>query len=265
MRRLFAFFLRDFRIARSYSLNFVLLGVASGMSLVTLYFLSRALGDSPAFRAATGTSDYFSFALVGVSVATALRAVQTSFSSRLREAQTDGSLEVLLSAPLSTFQVVASLAVYPVVLSVVAEAGVLGVGALLGARLSVNFVGLVVTTLLSFAAFMPLGLLSAAYTLVFKRGDPFSFVVDALSYLFSGVLYPVAVLPPLFQLGAQILPATHALAALRKALLEDAPFSAFLRPWGALALTASVLWPLALLALSAARRHVERAGTLPQA
>jgi ABC-2 type transport system permease protein len=261
--RWWAFLRRDLQIAASYRTDLALTAVGGLITLTACYFLARTVGDSPALR---GHGDYFSFALVGVAVASSLRSLQTSFASRLRESQNDGSLETLLAAPLSTFQVVTGLAAYPIVSALVRALAFLAAGAwLFDAHLHVSPLAFAVSLLASLLAFGALGLLSAAFVLVFKRGDPFSYALDMASYLLCGVIYPVEVLPEGLQRVSRLLPATHALEALRASGLHGEPLSAVLPSLGALAAFSAVLWPLAALALTWARRHVERAGTLGHA
>jgi ABC-2 type transport system permease protein len=263
MRLLLAFLRRDLRIATAYRLNALLL-VSGGLFTLTLfYFLARTVGEAPLVRGRYG-ADYFSFALVGLATAALLRALQLGFGGAVRAAQNDGSLEPLLGAPLSTLHVVTLMGAWPVANALLRSLGLLAFGALLfGARLHLHPVSFVVTLLLSALTFCALGLLSAAFVLVFKRGDPFTYALDSLSYLFAGVLYPTEVLPPLLRVLARFLPATHALHGLREATLRGASPAQLLPTWTALLAFCLVLWPLAALALSAARRHVEQAGTLP--
>jgi ABC-2 type transport system permease protein len=263
MRRVLAFLRRDLRMATAYRLNALLL-VSGGLFTLTLfYFLARTVGEAPLVRGHYG-ADYFSFALVGLATAALLRALQTGFSGAVRAAQNDGSLEPLLAAPLSTFHVVTLMGAWPVAQALLRSVGLLGFGVLLfGARLHLHPASFLLTLVLSALTFCALGLLSAAFVLVFKRGDPFTYALDSLSYLFAGVLYPTEVLPPLLRTAARFLPATHALQGLRASALRGAGPSELLPTWAALLTFCLVLWPLAAWAVSAARRHVEQAGTLP--
>lgn len=261
-RLLWAFLLRDLRIAASYPLSLLLVAVGGLITLTVFYFLAKTVGQ-PAALQQYGL-DYFSFALVGFAVAACLRAVQTSFSQKLREAQTDGSLELLLAAPLRTVQTISLLALYPILSALLRSAALVGLGTLLGARVSTNPVGFGLTLLIAMLPFGALGLLSAAVVLTFKRGDPFTFALDAASYLLCGVIYPVEVLPPALQWVSRLLPATYALRALRATGRPGTTNLDLLPDWGILALFALVLWPAASAALSWARRRVEQTGTLPQ-
>jgi ABC-2 type transport system permease protein len=99
--------------------------------------------------------------------------------------------------------------------------------------------------------------------LIFKRSDPVTYLLDTANYILCGVIYPVEVLPAPLQSLAKLLPATHALSALRAAGLSGAGIPSLLPAWGILAAFAALLWPAAAVALAAARRHLERTGTLP--
>ncbi|HXN41326.1 MAG TPA: hypothetical protein VN918_06020, partial [Myxococcaceae bacterium] len=109
---LWAFLRRDFQIASSYRTS-LLLAIAGGLfTLTAFHFLAQMVGAAPMLQAYG--ADYFSFALLGLAVASALRSLQTNFAMRLRESQADGSLEILLLAPVSTFRVIVCLAGFSV-------------------------------------------------------------------------------------------------------------------------------------------------------
>ncbi len=262
MSLVWAFIRRDFRIAASYPANFLFILVGGLISLTVFYFLAKTMGEPTALR--RFGIDYFSFALMGIAIATCLRSMQTSFAIRVRESQADGSLEILLSAPLPTFQIIGYLALYPIASAVLRALALIFCGSLLGARLDLNPIAFLGTLVISMVPFAALGLISAAVVLVFKRADPLAFALDAASYLLCGVIYPVEVLPPALQWASKLLPATYALGALRASGLKAAGISQLLPAWGALALFSIVLWPAAAVALAWARHRAERTGTLPQ-
>ena len=262
MRRARAFFIRDLRIAASYPASFALTLVGGVVTLTVFYFLARTIGQAQ--LPARYGSDYFSFALVGISMASALRSIQTSFAQRVKEAQSDGSLELLLASPLSTFRAIAYLSLYPTALAMFRAFALMAAGTyFFGAHFTMHWAGLIGSLALGILTFVPLGLLSAAFVLTFKRGDPFTYLLDVTSYLFAGVLYPVEILPVALQKLSLFLPATHALAALRLSSLSGHSPRALFGEWAVLLAFAVLLWPIAAIALSLARRHVEHTGTLP--
>jgi ABC-2 type transport system permease protein len=262
VRLLLAFLRRDLKIAASYPASLLFAGIGGVVTLTTFHFLGQTVGPSPLLAGRHG-GDYFSFALLGVAVAAALRSVQTSFAQRLREAQTDGSLEVLLSSPKSTFHIISLLAAYPILSALARSLLLLAVGHwMFGANLEIDPLAFAASLLLSLAAFGALGLVSAAFVLSFKRGDPFSYLLDVVTYLLSGVIYPVEVLPPFLQKISSLLPATWALRALRASSLKAATLPDIARELAILLGITLVLWPIAAWVLNFSRRWSEKAGTL---
>jgi len=76
--------------------------------------------------------------------------------------------------------------------------------------------------LLTFFAFLTIGMLSASFVIIFKRGDPIGYVFGWSSFLFGGVLFPVEVLPAPLPLLSNLLPITHAAKGVRELLLARA-------------------------------------------
>lgn len=258
-----AFFRRDFLLDLSYRANF-LFALASGIfAIATFHFLSLTVGAGALSMARYG-GDYFTFALVGVAVMGVLRSALTQMASRVREAQVSGTLEAVLASPLSPAGAIVLSSIYP--LGGAALRGLLLLlagGALFGADLEgVNAGAAVVVLLLSLACFLALGVLSAAFTLRFKRGDPIATALDWASALLSGVVYPVEVLPRELQQASRLLPTTHALEAFRGALIRGASLAELAPSLVWLAAFAAVVLPIALLAFRFAVRRAEEDGTL---
>jgi ABC-2 type transport system permease protein len=72
--------------------------------------------------------------------------------------------------------------------------------------------------------FSGLGILSASFIIILKRGSPISWLFGWLSWLLGGVLYPVAVLPDWLRQISVLLPITYAIEGMRAALLRSAPW-----------------------------------------
>jgi len=258
-----AFLRRDVLVDFSYrgSLVFKLAGAL--FSLWSLYFLGEAVGNSsPWFH-----GDFFRFALVGVSITVPMRAGMAGVTGRVRELQLMGGLETLASAPVSPFGSVLLLALYPLLTAIFQGALMLFLGMLLfGARFpGASVLGAASGLALGMAAYLGLGILSASFVVIFKRGDPVAWAVDALTFLVSGIFYPVEVLPRFLHPVAALVPATHALRALRRSLLEGAGVASLAGELAALAAFAAVLLPLSAVVLRLALRRAARDGSLGQA
>jgi ABC-2 type transport system permease protein len=117
---------------------------------------------------------------------------------------------------------------------------------------------------LSLLAHLPLGIFSASFLLVFKRGDPVTSLVGSLSSLLGGVYFPLAVLPGWLQTVSFFLPFTHALEGLRQAVLNGRSLLELSTQVAVLSIFAIVLLPLSLMVFTYAIHQAKRLGTLSQ-
>jgi len=127
---------------------------------------------------------------------------------------------------------------------------------------SANWPGAILVLLMSVLAFAGLGVLSASYLLLFKRGNPAKWAVIGISAVVGGMMYPVSVLPGVLQRLARLLPLTYSLEGMRAALLGRASIVELWPSLRALLLFAIVLLPLSFAAFSWALRRTKITGTL---
>ena len=106
------------------------------------------------------------------------------------------------------------------------------------------------------------GMLSAASTLVFKRGDPLLWLFASLSWLLGGVFFPVSLLPRMLQWMSALLPIRYALNALRATLLSGASFGDVQGDLSVLVAIAVLGIPLSAYLVHAGTIRVKRNGTL---
>ena len=270
MRRLFtlvaAFLRRAAIIDFSYRGSFVFTTASLVFSLWTLFFLARTFGPSASPHLAVSGGDYFRFALIGLAFALPLRMGASGVSQRVRELQFSGALESLIAAPVSPFAAILLHVLYPLLNSLLRSLLVVLLGVLVfGAELpNASWGAGLVTLLAGMSAYLGFGILSASFVIVFKRGDPVAWALDAATFLLSGIIYPVQVLPPLLQDASQLVPATHALRALRRAFLQGATLAELSQEIGILLGFAVVVLPFSALVLRLALRRAARDGTLGQ-
>ncbi|HYL99189.1 MAG TPA: ABC transporter permease, partial [Blastocatellia bacterium] len=127
---------------------------------------------------------------------------------------------------------------------------------------SANWLGAVVILLASILAFAGLGVLSASYQILFKRGNPAKWIVLGVSGLVGGMMYPVAILPQPLQILARLIPVTYSLEGMRAALLSGAGWSELWPSVAALLIFAAILLPLSFAIFAWALRRTKITGTL---
>jgi len=222
------------------------------------FFLARVIGDRP-FE----SYEPFAFILVGMAVNGYMTTSMACFSYAVRGNQPAATLKAVLATQTSPLAFMLFSSTYPMLRAAVDAGLYLLAGAVMGVSLSrVNVLAVLILFLLSVAAFSSIGICSATFTLLFKRGDPLLWLFGGLSWLLGGVFYPVHVLPPLLKHAAQLLPITHALEGMRAALLIGAPLRDLMPQIGILALFALLGLPLSLLAFDYAVRRAKVTGSL---
>ena len=264
LRDLFLFFLRDLRIARTYRSPFVLEVIEALFAAAMFFYVARFV-DSPELRASLPQGkSYFAYALVGFVFFDYLSAAMDTFDQTLMEARDAGTLEPLLVTQVTLPVILVGSALYPFVSTTLRIAVYLGWGAVLfGFPLSAaNWISVTMVIFATLLAFSALGIFSASYLLLFKRGNPAKWFILGISSVVGGMLFPITILPDWLQLIAHLNPITYALDAMRAALLDGANLFTIWRPLLVLILSAAVLLPLSMATFSWALRRTKINGTL---
>lgn len=264
LRKIAAFFWRDFSIVRGYRAALVLELVQTLFGVATFFYLSRFVESPQLERALPAGSNYFAFALVGFAFFDYMTVAFTAFDASIEEARQNRTLEALLVTQTPLQVILAGSAVYPFFALALRTCVYFAWGALFFdfAPHAANWPGAVVVLLASILAFSGLGILSAAYQVLFKRGNPAKWLLLGVSGLLGGMMYPVAVLPGPLQMVARLIPITYSLEGMRAALLAGAPWSRLLPSIAALLIFAVVLIPLSFAVFGWALRRTKITGTL---
>ena len=253
-----AFFKRDLLVDLSYKLSFALEAVHILIAIAAFFFLSRLLDA----RTLQGY-DSFAFVLVGLAVNAYMTTCLICFTQVVRDSQVSGTLKAVLVTPTSPRQFLAFSSLYPLSRAAL-DAAVYGAGGLaFGLSLArVNPVPAILLFVGSVLAFSSIGMISAAFIVIFKRGDPLLWLFGSGSWLLGGVMYPTDVLPQWLRPLAEFLPITHALRGLRAALLADASLGTVVTELGVLALFAAVGLPASVAIFEFGLRRARMTGTL---
>lgn len=264
VRTLWAFFRRDALIHTSYKAGFLmdLLGVF--FTAATYYFVAKLFGAAAApFLSAYG-GDYFAFVLIGVAFAAYQNVGLNSFSQSLRQEQFLNTLEPLLATPVSTPQFLVGSSLWDFLYATLRVALYLAVGAgFFGFHLGrANLAPALAVLGLTLAAFMGLGVFAASFIMLFKRGNPVTWILESTSNLLGGVYFPLAALPLGLKKAALFVPMTHSLEGLRRTLLMGAGWREIAPQLIWLSGFVVVMWPIGILAFTRSVRRARADGTL---
>lgn len=259
-----AFLRCELAMLARYRLHLLTRGMSFLFAVVSMYFFARFVGAAANKHLDPYGGGYLAFGLLGLLLSELQHVGVTALGERVRQAQLMGFLEAELASPAPPWMVLGASPLYEFGVALLRSAAYLvGAALLLGVRFDraqpASVLLVIPFVLLAFAG---LGLLAAAGTMLTRRSNPLATVLGAASMFLSGVLYPVTVLPPGLRALGRFLPLTHALEALRLALLAGASPRALAPSLGALALFGGILTPAGLALFTYALRRARVDGSL---
>lgn len=253
-----AFLRRDWLYETTYRGMMLLQVLGITGSLVIFYSIGRLVGDSNAALEPYG-GEYFPFALIGLVVSDFFAVGLRAYSTRLRLAQTTGTLEAMFLTQTARRSVLVYSGTWDILVATARLAVALVIGTLfLDVRFDVDVLATIILGVLSLASFVALGLIAAALILVIKRGDAVASLGNIIATVFAGALFPIALLPDWLRWVAYILPLHYSLDGLRKATLVGADVGSLTTNLLALLVSAIVLAPASIILMNWAIRLVQR-------
>ncbi|MCW5959618.1 MAG: ABC transporter permease [Pyrinomonadaceae bacterium] len=269
LRRVRAFIIRDFQLALSYRVEFFIKIIWILGIVTTFFFISRIFGSSPLARYDQWQNPLAAW-LTGMAMLNYFLVGFSSLANAIRQEQMQGTLESVLLTPISVPTVVVSSSAWAYVEATFNSFLYLFFGWLFfnvqyrGSFL-LAFLFLALTTLVLAC----LGILSASFTMAFKRGDPFAILLGAGTALFSGVFFPKEMLQEsLGQTGGKALsyinPSTHGLDGIRAVLIQGKGLSEVETPLITLIAFLVILLPFSLWVFGNAIKRAKREGSLIQ-
>ena len=259
-----AFLRRDWKVARSSRLQFVLDLATIPLALGLFFFLSRLVDTSALAAEGDLQQGYFAFAAVGIAVLRMVQLALTSFSVKLRNEQTTGTFEALLASPVTPSVVVLGSAAFEILRAMVIGLVTLGVAMLFGVRFNLSatsFIGILVGLPALIATFAAVGVAVAACAVIFKQITALLGLITTALARLTGVYFPTDVLPTPLEVIAESLPFTWGIDVLRSALLQGELAGTRL---GMLVGFAVVSLPVSLWLFGLSIDHARRRGSLTQ-
>jgi ABC-2 type transport system permease protein len=266
--RVRAFVVRDFQLAVSYRLEFFMRLLSILFVTTTLYFIAQIFASGfstpygqwrDPFLAWITALPFLNYFMVGFS----------SLANAIRSEQAQGTLEGVLMTPINIPTLIVSSSAWDFVQATFHSFLYLFFGAaLFGVEYRGSFLLAVLFLLLTTLVLASLGILSASFAMVFKRGDPFGVIIGTGSALFSGVFFPTQLLNRVGgdALGgvSRLIPTTHGIEGIRRVLIEGKGFAEVRDPLVTLLVFLAVLLPFSLWVFTRAVRRAKREGSLIQ-
>ena len=263
LRRVRAFVVRDFQLAVSYRLEFFLRILTILLVVTTFYFVSRIFAGS--VTEYSQWRDPLAAWITGLAVLNYFMTGFSSLANAIRSEQMQGTLESVLLSPISVPTLIVSSSAWDLVLATFHSSLYFFFGWLFfDVRFRGNFLLALLFLVLTTLVLACVGILSASFAMVFKRGDPLSILLGTGSALFSGVFFPTQMLGTVFGAVSRVLPPTYGLDGIRRVLIEGQGLSQVGEPLLTLLLFLGVLLPFSLWVFGRAVRRAKREGSLIQ-
>jgi ABC-2 type transport system permease protein len=260
------FIKRGFLSMLSYRTALLIGLLSSFVSILQFGFMAKFIsqGGNPPLLAQYG-GNLLAYLIIGSAFTGFVGVSLNSFQSAIRGEQQMGTLEYLLMSDTPLGAILLYSALWNFLYTLVNTAILfLFVTALFDVPLSINLLAAGTILFLTVLSLSGIGLMSAGMIMVTKRGAPINWIFTTLTGLLSGVLFPVEILPEYLRAVSYILPTTHALKALRLALIRGVSFSGIMPEITFLIITSCFTIPLGLLAFNLGFNKARRAGSLGQ-
>jgi ABC-2 type transport system permease protein len=263
LRRVRAFVVRDFQLAVSYRLEFLLRILTILFVVTTFYFVSKIFTGS--VTDFTQWRNPLAAWITGLAVLNYFMTGFSSLANAIRSEQMQGTLESVLLSPINVPTLLVSSSAWDLVLATFHSSLYLFFGWLFfDVHYQGSFLLALLFLMLTTLVLACIGILSASFAMVFKRGDPFAILLGTGSALFSGVFFPTQLLGKGFRAISRFLPPTYGLDGIRRVLIEGQGFSQVREPLMALLIFLAALIPFSLWVFSRAIRKAKREGSLIQ-
>jgi ABC-2 type transport system permease protein len=238
------------------------------VSIAIYYFLSLQVQPSQLAASGYGTS-YLAFSLIGIAFANYLWFCINRISHSIQGEIREGTFETVASSPIKMRSYLFGQAGRGFLVGLYYMIGALAVG-VFGFNAPLHFEPAAILTsvlvlIVMILSHLGLGILVAGIVLVYKQGDPVTFMISLFMEFFAGALFPLRLLNnyPLLAIASELMPYTYALDALRKSLITGATLANqdILFDIGVLIIYAIILLPLGLWSFRAGFDKIRNEGT----
>jgi ABC-type polysaccharide/polyol phosphate export permease len=267
MGKAFALIQASWRTQRSYRVSIVLSILSLGVTVLPVYFVSKALQPYAAESIATQGGNYFGFLVIGFIALIFVSTTVSSIPDAVGSGIGTGTLEALLSTRASIPSLLAGMVGYSFLWTAVKALLFLALAMVLGLHLSfaASLSGVFILVLIVIAH-IPFALIAASLVLAFRTTGQIPSVIMIASGLLGGVYWSMTakIIPPWVHAIANWVPLAPGLRALRQTLLNGASLTSVMPDVLLLVGFIVMLNAIGFLTFVEALRYARRTGTLAQ-
>lgn len=255
---------KEFLCETSYGIPLIFNIISVAAASFSYFFIDKLFGYRITGHLEEFGVNYFAYVLLGMALFSYIGAGIGSFSERIRIEQMQGTLEALLLTPARITTILSALALWNLIFATLDLAIYLGLGIFIfHINFShINIFSTVIILLLAILSFSGLGILSAGFLMIFKRGNPFGWLANTAEGLLGGIYFPVTVLPGWLQTLSRFFPIMYAVKGLQLAVYRGYSVMQLKQEIGFLCLFSCILLPVSLRVFAFALKKSRRDGSL---
>jgi ABC-2 type transport system permease protein len=205
----------------SYPASFLMNEISILVPIIVSFFIGELTVG--ARRADLFGSDYFTFAVLGLAIASVLQGALSGFGFALQRSQERGTLETLLVEPVPWTVLPLAMNVWRTVMGLVNGAMVLVMGWVLGAQYDLSGIpAFLLVLFLGILASQGIGILSASFLVLAKRSQAIIKLYALAASLLAGAVFSVGQLPWWLRAFSWVIPHTYVITTARAELMDDA-------------------------------------------
>lgn len=252
-----SFSLLEYRAMRFYPGSFLLTIISSFVNTGMWLFVSLFLKDYAAASLGNYGGDFVSYMIIGVVFFQNAASIMTLPFQSINTAFWDKRLEVYNSSRYGIWAFITGRFIWSFIYQLIISVSILIV-AICFAEVKISASIPILPLFMFYLSFtftcLGFGLIGAStfFSIEVKQGrEPFTWLLDVLARIFSGIYYPLAVLPLGIQFISHLIPHTYALEGIRLVILSGQGFESTVVRNDMLVMLgfAAVSMPLGILAL----------------
>tara|TARA_Y100000589_G_C27146269_1_gene626969 strand:+ start:67 stop:891 length:825 start_codon:yes stop_codon:yes gene_type:complete len=214
---------KDFLVDFSYKISFFGQFFGVFLTAVSFFFISETFVGSSSDHLEPFNNNYFVFATIGIAILDIIITIMRSLTTSLREAQSFGYVEILFISRTKPAYVFLCSSIYPFIKSIFKFILYIFIIQIFGSH--IFSLSSILTSFFLFIVmvipFLALSFLALSFVLYFKQSDPINFFINTVISIFSGIIYPVSVLPSSMQNISNHIPLTSQLNSARQILINN--------------------------------------------
>lgn len=214
---------KDFLVDFSYKISFF--GQFFGMlfTAISFFFISEIFVGSKSPHLEQFNYDYFIFVTIGIAILDIVITTMRALTISLREAQSFGYIELFFISRVNASYIFLCSTIYPFIKGMIKFTIYMVFLQAIGDNdfLLISILKSFFIFIVMIIPFIALSFLALSFVLYFKQSDPINSLINLLVSIFSGILYPVSVLPKFMQDISFLIPLTSQLNSVRHLLVNN--------------------------------------------